>query len=86
MLGMVLTLWLFLTPVFYPPSSVPPSMRWILFMNPIMWIVESYRSIILRGAMPSSTSLLALALCSATALLVGRVLFRRMQGAFADVI
>lgn len=85
-LGMVLTLWLFLTPVFYPPSSVPSSMRWILFVNPMMWIIESYRSVILRGTMPSSTGLLALALCSATALLVGRVLFRRMQGAFADVI
>jgi ABC-type polysaccharide/polyol phosphate export permease len=86
LLGMVLTLWLFLTPVFYPPSLVPPSMQWILFMNPMMWVVESYRSIILRGAMPSSTGLLALALCSSTTFVIGRLLFRRMQGAFADVI
>jgi lipopolysaccharide transport system permease protein len=85
-LGMVLTLWLFVTPVFYPPSLVPQSLKWILFMNPMMWVVEAYRSIILRGAMPSWVSLLAMTLCSLTVFVVGRLLFRRMQGAFADVI
>lgn len=86
LLGMALTLWLFLTPVFYPPSLVPPSLKWVLLINPMMWVVESYRSVILRGTMPSLTGLLALALCASIAFVAGRLLFRRMQGAFADVI
>ena len=86
LLGMVLTFWLFLTPIFYPPSLVPRSLEWILLLNPMVWVVEAYRSVILRGTIPSSTSLLALTLCSFSAFVVGRRLFRRMQGAFADVI
>lgn len=86
LLGMVLSLWMFMTPVFYPPSLVPPSFEWILFINPMMWVVESYRGIVLRGVMPPLTGLAVLALCSSTTFVVGRLLFRRMQGAFADVI
>jgi ABC-type polysaccharide/polyol phosphate export permease len=86
LLGLVLTFWLFLTPIFYPPSLVPGSLAWILLVNPMVWVVEAYRSVILRGAIPSSTSLLALALCSSAAFLIGHRLFQRMQGAFADVI
>ena len=86
LLGMVLTLWLFLTPIFYPPSLIPNSLKWILLVNPMVWVVESYRSVILRGVFPSPAPLAALALCSSFAFVVGYQLFRRMQGAFADVV
>lgn len=86
LLGMVLTFWLFLTPIFYPPSLVPRSLEWMLLVNPMVWVVEAYRSVILRGTIPSVNGLLSLALCSAAAFIGGRLLFQRMQGAFADVI
>jgi ABC-type polysaccharide/polyol phosphate export permease len=83
---MVLTFWLFLTPIFYPPSLVPRSLEWMLLVNPMVWVVEAYRSVILRGTIPSVNGLLSLALCSVAAFIGGRLLFQRMQGAFADVI
>lgn len=86
LLGMVLTLWLFLTPIFYPPSLIPKSLEWILLVNPMVWVVESYRSVILRGAFPPPAPLAALAICSAFVFVLGYRLFKRMQGAFADVI
>ncbi|MDE2059916.1 MAG: ABC transporter permease [candidate division NC10 bacterium] len=54
LLGMILTLWLFLTPFFYPPSVIPQSLKWILLINPMGWVVEAYRSVILRGAFPAA--------------------------------
>lgn len=86
LLGMILTLWLFLTPIFYPPSMIPKSLEWVLLINPMVWVVESYRSVILRGVFPPPAPLAALAICSAFAFVLGHRLFKRMQGAFADVI
>ena len=86
LLGMILTLWLFLTPIFYPPSLIPKSLGWLLLVNPMGWVVEAYRSVILRGAFPAAWPMAALALCSAIVFSVGYALFQRMQGAFADVI
>ena len=35
--------WFFLTPVIYPISQVPPDMRWIIFLNPMASIVETFK-------------------------------------------
>lgn len=86
LLGVVLTLWLFLTPIFYPPSQVPPSLQWMLLVNPMGWVVEAYRSVILRGTVPAAWSMAVLALCAGLAFTAGYRLFQRTQGAFADVI
>lgn len=86
LLGVVLTLWLFLTPIFYPPSVIPKSLAWMLLINPMGWVVEAYRSVILRGTLPAAWQVAALALCSTVAFGVGYRLFRRMQPAFADVV
>ena len=86
LLGMILTLWLFLTPIFYPPSLIPKSLEWLLLVNPMGWVVEAYRSVILRGTFPAAWPMAALALCSAIVFTAGYALFQRMQGAFADVI
>jgi lipopolysaccharide transport system permease protein len=86
LLGMVLTLWLFLTPIFYPPSMVPESMRALLMVNPVHVMVEAYRDVILRGQAPPWGSLAFLALSAAIIFVVGYRAFTRMQPAFADVI
>jgi len=86
MLGMILTVWIFLTPIFYPPSLVPADLRVLLMVNPMYAVVEAYRSLILIGRVPSWQSLALLALFASVVFLVGYRVFTRMQPAFADVI
>lgn len=85
-MGVALTLWLFLTPIFYPPTLVPEGWRALLRVNPMYAIVEAYRHLILLGQPPTWPSLAVLAGCAITAFLVGHRVFVRMQPAFADVI
>jgi len=85
-LGVILTLWLFLTPIFYPPAMVPEGMRALLMVNPVHVLVEAYRALVLRGQLPPWGSLAFLALSAAVVFLVGYRAFTRMQPAFADVI
>jgi lipopolysaccharide transport system permease protein len=35
--------WMYLTPVFYPLSQVPPQYRWIMYVNPMGPIVETFK-------------------------------------------
>lgn len=86
MLGVILTLWIFLTPIFYPPSLIPADMRFLLTVNPLYAVVEAYRSLILRGQLPPWGSLAYLALSAVVVFAVGYRAFTRMQPAFADVI
>jgi lipopolysaccharide transport system permease protein len=86
MLGVILTLWIFLTPIFYPPSLVPASMRFLLTVNPMYALVEAYRSLILKGQVPPWGTLTFLALFATGVYIVGYRAFARMQPAFADVI
>jgi lipopolysaccharide transport system permease protein len=42
-LNYVLGFWVFLTPVMYPMSSVPPDKRWLMALNPLTAAVESFK-------------------------------------------
>jgi ABC-type polysaccharide/polyol phosphate export permease len=86
MLGVMLTLGIFLTPIFYPPSAVPQGMRVLLAVNPMYALVEAYRSLILKGQLPAWESIALLASVGIVAFLAGYRLFVRVQPAFADVL
>lgn len=51
-LSLLLTAWLFLTPIFYRVEAVPPAMRWVLAINPLHHVVEAYRAVLLEGRAP----------------------------------
>jgi len=84
--GMVMTIWVFLTPIFYPPDLIPERLRFILVINPMYALVESYRSLILKGQLPPSGTLATLVGFSLVVFLLGYRVFARVQKAFADVI
>lgn len=35
--------WMYLTPVYYPMSQVPPDLRWVIYLNPMASLVETYK-------------------------------------------
>jgi lipopolysaccharide transport system permease protein len=79
-------LWLFATPVVYPSSMVPESVRPLLGINPMAGVVEGYRWALL-GAPADPWALVAVSALSATVILVGALfVFRRIERVFADVI
>jgi ABC-type polysaccharide/polyol phosphate export permease len=86
LLTLVLTLWVFLTPIYYPPSVMPERFRPLVALNPMAGFVDAYRAIILRGALPHAASLVAMAAASLPAFLIGHVLFQKMRPSFPDVI
>jgi lipopolysaccharide transport system permease protein len=78
--------WMFLTPVAYPASLVPPAYRPLYGLNPMAGVVEGFRWALLGTDAPD-WGLMAVSVGVVVALLVGGVLyFRRMEKTFADVV
>jgi lipopolysaccharide transport system permease protein len=78
--------WLFVTPIAYPSSLLPESLRIVYGLNPMSGVVEGFRWALLGtdtapGPMMIVSSLVALIL-----LVTGAFYFRRMENSFADVV
>jgi lipopolysaccharide transport system permease protein len=84
LLGVVLLLLFYLTPVFYSDEVIPDPYRIIYSLNPLVPLLDSYRAILLDGQPPNYLWLGGLALFSAALLWFGVRVFTRASGAFAE--
>lgn len=55
-LGFALNIGIFASPVLFPASMFPESLRWLLWLNPMTPLVEGYQSILLQGALPATSA------------------------------
>lgn len=80
-------LWMFLTPVLYPLSEAPESLRFLYLANPMTGIVESFRTILIPpGDMPDLSLLLPTMIGSLVLLVLGSWYFSAVESRFADVV
>ncbi|WP_141740106.1 ABC transporter permease [Bosea sp. BIWAKO-01] len=82
----VVTASMFLTPIFYPISSVPPSFRTLMQLNPLTIVVEETRSVLLFGQAPNWQALAFLWMGALVALPAAIWVFNRLRAGFADVL
>ena len=77
---------LFLAPIFYRLDAVPPGFRTLVALNPLTFIVEEARAILVWSRQPDITRL-AIALVGAFAFAgLGLAWFQRLRRGFADVL
>lgn len=80
--GVLITIWNFVTPIFYPESIIPAAFRTIYHMNPLYQIMHFMRCITLDGVAPSPLSFLYCFLAGGIPLLIGVIIFRKNQDRF----
>jgi ABC-type polysaccharide/polyol phosphate export permease len=86
LVGIVLNLWFFFTPIFYSVKSVPERFQLLYDLNPLARFIGSYRYAVLEGGSPPLGSLALASLTAIAALMIGYYLFQRMEPRFADRI
>lgn len=84
-MGVVMMMWLFMSPVFIPISNVPERYLWIYSANPMAGILCSWRDIFYQPGFHPERLLYLLPLCLAVFLL-GRWIFRRLEPRFAEMM
>lgn len=84
LLGIVLMLVFYLTPIFYDASLIPEAYRPIYNLNPIVHLVEAYRAILMRGQLPPLLPLLFLSVLAGGFLFIGYTIFVRTAYRFVE--
>ncbi|MDD3517115.1 MAG: ABC transporter permease [Chromatiales bacterium] len=76
----------FTSPVLYPLAAVPESMQGWVYLNPYTVWAEAYHGVVLWDRAPSIPALIGLVAMAGLSLVLGRMVFRRLQPGFADVL
>lgn len=84
--GIIVTLLMFLSPVFYPLSAVPVTFQKIVLLNPLTFIIEQAREVIVWGHLPHFYGLFVYTICSLLIMFLCYAFFEKTRKGFADVI
>jgi ABC-type polysaccharide/polyol phosphate export permease len=86
MIGVLLPMWFYLTPIIYPYDLVPDFLRPALALNPLTTLVQDYRDLFLHGVVPFGVREAWLVAASLGVFAAGASLFGRARGEFADLV
>ncbi len=84
--GIVTTVMLFLAPVFYPIAALPEQFRPWLMANPLTFIIEQAREVVIWGHMPDWFGLGIFTLVATAVAWLGFAWFQKTRKGFADVL
>ena len=86
LVAFLLNLLFYATPILYTASMFPSKVRWILYLNPMSTIVDAYRSIFYYKVMPNLASLALVGILSFIILIIGYIIFRKLEKGFAEEV
>ncbi|MDY4294403.1 MULTISPECIES: ABC transporter permease [unclassified Xanthomonas] len=86
MTGILTTILMFLAPVFYPVSALPEGLRKWIYLNPLTFIIEQARDVLVWGNAPDFVGLTKYFVFAMLVACFGYLCFRKMRRGFADVI
>jgi len=85
-IGLVTSMMLFLSPVFYPVSALPAAYQPFLYLNPLTFQVEQMRNVLILGLPPEWLGLGIYVGCSFVVAWMGFWWFQKTRKGFADVL
>jgi lipopolysaccharide transport system permease protein len=85
-IGLFTTVLMFLAPVFYPISAISPEFRPWMMLNPLTFVIEQMREVLIWGHLPNWTGLLIYTLGALVVAWVGFAWFQKTRKGFADVL
>jgi lipopolysaccharide transport system permease protein len=84
--SLLITITLFLTPIFFPIEAVPESFRRVIWLNPLTFVVQQARDVTIFGRWPDLVGLSVYTLAAVVALACAFWVFQRLRNGFADVL
>lgn len=80
--SVIIMLWMYATPIFYPEYIISEKFSFILKFNPMNHFIQFTRTCILQGVSPELTQYLSCAISALVMLLVGAFVFKKTQDKF----
>lgn len=85
-IGLLVTVLMFLSPIFYPVASLPEKYRIFIYMNPLTVIIEQMRDVLIWGKTPSWLGWCVMMVVGSAIAWLGLVWFQKTRKGFADVL
>lgn len=85
-IGILMTILMFLSPIFYPISSLPLKFQSVIMLNPLTFIIEQARNVLIWGKLPDFMGLAVYSLVSVILCWACYVWFQKTRKGFADVL
>ncbi|MCC6544927.1 MAG: ABC transporter permease [Nitrospirae bacterium] len=85
-IGVIVNIWFYLTPVIYPQQQIPGSLLRFFRLNPMLHIIEGFRTALLGKTSVDITGLMYLLVAGIVILIAGAFTFRKLKPNFADVL
>lgn len=85
-IGILTTVLMFMSPIFYPATALPETYRHLLYLNPITPVVEQTRDVLFWGKAPDFPMLGIYMVVSAFIAWLGFAWFQKTRKGFADVL
>ena len=86
LMGILTAALMFLAPIFYPITAIPEPYRWMLYLNPVTWVVEQSRNVLIAGVVPDWAGLGWYSLAALVVAWFGFWCLLRSRAGFADVL
>lgn len=85
-IGLVITLLLFLSPIFYPINAIPESFQIWIYLNPLTIIIEQLRAVVIYGEAPNWMVLGLYSAASSIVAIMGYIFFVKTRKGFNDIV
>lgn len=85
-IGIITTVLMFLSPVFYPVTAVPERFQAFIMANPLTFIIEQAREVLIWGHLPDWIGLSIYTIAATIVAWIGFALFQKTRKGFADVL
>lgn len=85
-ISIFITVLTFISPIFYPVDAVPEKFRLWIMINPLTFIIEQAREVLIRGHFPKWSGLSLYTLAAVTIFGMGYIWFQKTRRGFADVL
>jgi ABC-type polysaccharide/polyol phosphate export permease len=79
----VLTIWMYATPIIYPLEIVPPNLRWVFQLNPLYYLLEAFRLPLFNQVVPGPGIWIPAIFVSLAALIAGGLFFTANSNEYA---
>lgn len=86
MMAVVANMMLFLSPIFFPVTALPEAFRPLVHANPLTFIIEEAREVVMWGRMPDLGGLALYTTVACAVACLGFFLFQKTRKGFADVL
>lgn len=83
-LGIITMAWFYLTPIVYTIDMVPQQYLGLFYLNPMTSMVQAYRDILYYHQVPQFATLGSIAVFAVIFMVVGYVLFQKLQKHFVE--